>query len=471
MSLHSLPRSTPRAEGISSVGLLGFVHALEAANLETHSVMVARHGKVVMEGWWRPYAADRRHMLYSLSKSFTSTAIGIACGEGLLSLDDKVISFFPEDLPETISENLAAMRVRDLLSMSCGQDADDLMRLPTDPIVSWVELFLARPVPYEPGTFFFYNSTATYMLSAILQKITGITLIEYLGPRLYEPLGIEGTTWDTCPHGVSVGGWGMTATTETIAKFSLLYLQDGVWEGKRLLPEEWVANATSVHVSNGTDPASDWAQGYGFQFWRSKMGAFRGDGAFGQFGIVLPDLDAVVAITGGGGDMQATLNVVWQHLVPAIGQADSEQDDAAVAAKLALLELEPHGDSSPRPLSGAYVKTAGDSDFTSLAFAAQDGGIAVTLTNDLGDHAFVAGLTDWVPGSLSLNQLGGSETCAKACWLGEHTLVIKVCWVGGPDARVFRCQFVGDKVEVTITRKGSFFDLGDVTFSGLRQTS
>ena len=305
-----------------SAAILGFVDAAEKNIDALHSLMVLRHGQVVAEGWWGPYRRDDPHMLFSLSKSFTSTAIGLAVAEGKLSLDDTVLSFFPEDAPAEPSENLKAMRVRDLLAMSTGHDADAIEPFPyTDPAVSQTRAFLALPVAHKPGTHFVYNTLATYMLSAIVQKVSGKPLVDYLRPRLFEPLGIRNPKWDATPKGVTLGGFGLSVTTEDIARFGQLYLQKGEWDGKRLLPAEWVAAATARQVSNGSNPASDWEQGYGYQFWRCRHGAYRGDGAFGQYCIVMPEQDAVIAITCGVRDMQAVLNLVWEHLLPGMKAA------------------------------------------------------------------------------------------------------------------------------------------------------
>jgi CubicO group peptidase (beta-lactamase class C family) len=184
-----------------------------------------------------------------------------------------------------------------------------------------VRTFLAHPVEHKPGTHFLYNSPGSYMLSAIVQKVTGRTVLDYLRPRLFDPLGIEEPEWLASPQGISTGGWGLLLRTEDVAKFGLLYLQRGKWNGQQILPESWVAQATARQVSNGSDPTKDWDQGYGFQFWRCRHGAFRGDGAFGQFCIVLPKQDAVVAITADTKDMQAELNVVWEKLLPAFHDA------------------------------------------------------------------------------------------------------------------------------------------------------
>ena len=268
--------------------------------------------------------------MYSLSKSFTSTAVGLAIAEGKLSLDDEVLKFFPEDAPPEPSNNLKAMRVSDLLRMSTGQQSEP----PRTPDQPWTKTFLAQPVPFKPGTHFLYNTSATYMLSAIVQKATGMTVLDYLRPRLFEPLGIEHPTWETSPQGISAGGFGLSIRTEDIARFGQLYLQKGKWQGKQLVPEAWVEAATARQTSNGSNPKSDWDQGYGYQFWRCRHGAYRGDGAFGQYCIVLPEQDAVIAITSGVKDMQAVLNLVWDKLLPAMKPSPLAADDEA-AKKLA----------------------------------------------------------------------------------------------------------------------------------------
>jgi len=288
--------STPEAGGISSSAVLDFVEALEREQKDAiHSIILRRHGKIVTEAWWAPFNPDSPHMLYSLSKSFTSTAIGIAQDEGLLSIDDPVISFFPYETPDDPSDNLKAMRIRDLLKMNSGHQSNTSGGMREGN--TWVEGFLALEVQHKPGTHFVYNSGATYMLSAIIQKVTGVTLLEYLKPRLFEPLGIENPTWESDPDGINVGGWGLSVTTEDISKFGQLYLQKGNWKGKQLVSEAWVEEATSFQTSNGSDPDSDWEQGYGYQFWQCRHHSYRGDGAFGQNCIVMPELDAVLAIT------------------------------------------------------------------------------------------------------------------------------------------------------------------------------
>ena len=357
MATVSLPRTTPESQGVSSTALLRFVKAVEKKIDELHSFMLLRHGQVVVEGWWAPYAPHLTHMLFSLSKSFTSTAVGMAAAEGRLTVDDLVVSFFPEDLPEKVDPNLAKMRVRHLLSMATGHVEDATGRMIEGGGDNFVRGFLALAVENEPGAPFVYNSAATYMLSAIVQKLTGMKLIDYLQPRLFEPLGIEGAAWESCPRGINMGGWGLEVRTEDIARFGQLYLQKGMWQGKRLIPEAWVKEATSRQVSNG-DPVlpNDWAQGYGYQFWRCRHGAYRGDGAFGQYCIVMPEQDAVLAITAGVGDMQAVMNLAWEHILLPMSEKPLPEDAEAhkrLTRKLAKLALRLPKGSLSSPLAAA----------------------------------------------------------------------------------------------------------------------
>ncbi len=337
-----LPRSTPEAQGISSKSIGEFVEAVDKIHT-LHSFMIVRHGQVIAEGWWKPEAADRPHVLWSLSKSFNSTAVGLAIAEGKLSLDDPVLKFFPADAPADASDNLKAMKVRDLLTMTCGHDAEPKI---TDNAPT-VKQFLAQSVPHAPGTHFKYNTYGSYMLSAIVTKVTGATSLDFLKPRLFEPLGIENPKWDASPEGSSLGGYGLWLCTEDIAKFGQLYLQNGKWNGKQLLPEKWVEQATNKQVPNDQEGHAgigiDWKQGYGFQFWRCTHNAFRGDGRAGQLCVVIPEKDAVIAITADTNGFQNEMNAIWDHLLPAFGTEALPADAAALdKLKQAVANLVAH---------------------------------------------------------------------------------------------------------------------------------
>lgn len=339
-----LSRSTPDAQGLSAAALDSFVGALDAADSEIQTLMVLRHGQVVLEQSWTPYRPDDRHLLFSVSKSFTSTAIGLAIDAGLLSLDDPVISFFNADeLPETVSDNLAAMTVRHLLTMTTGHSKDTVEALSRDRRM--VKIFLGLDVENAPGSQFVYNSGATYMLSAILQRLTGERLLDYLRPRLFEPLGISEATWQVSKEGITVGGWGLSVNTESLACFGQLLLQHGAWQGEQLVPAEWFEAATSQQVPNENEENPDSHQGYGFQYWRGRHNTYRADGAFGQFVIIVPEHDAVVVTTSASNNAQEIMNVVWDHLLPAL-----EGKDVPTVPRPAKLELPPP--SGPAPAGG-----------------------------------------------------------------------------------------------------------------------
>ena len=299
---------TPESQGVSSQGLIDFFNAADKSGLEFHSIMINRNGKTILDAWWYPFQKEYIHTLYSLSKSFTSTAIGMLYDERKLSVDDKVISFFPDKVPSTVSDNLAAMRIYDLLTMHTGHDQDTMGRIRASGEEDWAKAFLQLEVPKQPGTNFLYNTGATYMLSAIAQKITGQNLMEYLQPRLFTPLGIVGADWETDPKGINVAGYGLRIRTQDILNFGQLYLQKGEWNGKRILSSEWIADATKKQVGS-QDNTSDWGQGYGYQFWKCKPGCYRGDGAYGQFCIVVPEKNAVIAITSESKDMGASMQL------------------------------------------------------------------------------------------------------------------------------------------------------------------
>jgi len=280
--------------------------------------MIVKNGKVVFERWFGDNAPGENHIMWSVSKTWTTMAVGFAVAEGKFSVEDKVVTFFPNDLPQEVPQNLAAMRVKDLLTMSVGHDND-----PTASVAlkkgGWERAFLAYPIPHKPGTKFIYNTVATYMLSSIVQKTTGEKVIDYLTPRLLEPLGIEGARWDENAQGVNIGGWGLYVKTEDMAKLGQFLLQKGKWNGKQILPEAWVEEATTLKVLQDPnvkpeESDSDWLQGYCYQIWRCRNNAFRADGKDGQFIIVLPDQNAVVVLTANLGNMQEEINLVWEHL-------------------------------------------------------------------------------------------------------------------------------------------------------------
>ncbi|MEV0643154.1 serine hydrolase [Streptomyces sp. NPDC050619] len=449
-----LPTSTPAAQGVDASGVQAFLDALEAApDIEPHGLMILRHGQVVSSGWWAPYAPDRLHLLYSLSKSFTSTAAGLAVAEGLIRLDDPVISYFPEFEADITDPRSRAMLVRHVASMASGHLAETYERARVLDPQEVVRGFLLVPPERDPGTVFAYNQPATYTLAAILQRVTGRSLSEYLRPRLLDPLGIGEVAWTRYPADREIGFSGLHATTDAIARLGLLYLRDGVWEGERLLPEGWVAEATRAHVANadGTPEGavSDWQQGYGFQFWMSRHG-YRGDGAYGQFCLVLPECDAVVAMTAATEQMQDVLNLVWEHLLPAFGPEPlpgERHEDTVLAQRLARLALPPAAGKPAPPeraedWSGAEFAPyggvcAGQPTLTAVGIGAgaDEGGRRLTLTDDGAPLTLRLAGHGW-----NVEDDGPVPTAVSGGWTDADTLVVDVAFLETPHHLVVTCS-------------------------------
>ena len=315
-----------------------YLQAVADSAEQLHSIMVVQHGKVLEEKFFVP---DTAHILHSVSKTFTSTAVGFAIAEGLLKLDDRIVDLFPESLPEQVSDTLAKVTIRHLLTMNSGHGTD-----PTYAVRSgdgdWVKGFMEWPFEYEPGTCYCYNSLGTYVLSAAVQKVTGQKVVDYLEPRLWQPLGIEKPYWQESPAGINTGGWGLFLKTEDLARMGLCILNGGKYCGKQVIPADWVKEMSAAQVPSVNagvnerqveeirkDPSSpvyayfdqeqsDWMQGYGYQMWRCRHGAFRADGANGQYILILPEQDAVIVTTANIQNMRQELNLIWEHLLPVL---------------------------------------------------------------------------------------------------------------------------------------------------------
>lgn len=459
----TLTRTTPEAQGVSSHAMLAFLDDVERNIPELHSLMLVRHGSVIAEGWWAPYAPQLPHMLFSLSKSFTSTAIGMAVDEKRLTVDDFVLSFFPEEAPSGADAHLQAMRVRHLLSMSTGhaQDASDR----TFAQRNWVKAFLSLPVEHEPGTFFCYNTAATYMLSAILQKLTGEKLLDYLRPRLFQPLGITGASWQSCPLHINTGGFGLKVRTEDIARLGLLYLNQGLWHGQRLLSEAWIAEATARQVPNGENPDSDWNQGYGYQFWRCRHNCYRGDGAFGQYCLVLPEQDAVLAITAGTHDLQGVLTKVWDTLLPGMAPAPLLPDLAAqttLSARLAGLRFDPPAGAPTAALaarvSGRKILFAPNDLHAAWAqfdFAADSATLTIRTGRRI--HVIPCGVGAWQYGITSaFFRNPRQKVAASGIWSAPDTFQLTLRYYETPFYHTITCRFTDSGASLQMVTNVSF---------------
>jgi CubicO group peptidase (beta-lactamase class C family) len=423
------------------VSVRTFVDAAQRTIDALHGMVLMRGGEVVAEGYWHPYRRDEPHRLFSLSKSFTSTAVGFAVAEGLVDLDEPVASYFG-------GRGDPRLLVRHLLTMTTGHVEDTAPRI-TGGGGDWVGNFLGLAVEREPGTHFVYNTGATYVAGAIVQRAAGRRLVEYLRPRLFDPLGFGAVTWEQCPAGLDVGGWGMAARTSEIARFGQVYLNDE----RKILPDGWAAQATARQVGNAyAGQTPDWQQGYGFQFWRCRHNAYRGDGAFGQFCIVVPERDAVVALTAGTTDLQGVLDLVWEHLL----------DDDLEPAPLPDLALPAVDQVTPAPQGdGVYVverpRTSRPEDWRpsherpptirSIAFA----GGRVTIEDETGTHVH-----DCRPGRWH----GDGRTASTGGWTASDEYTFKVAYTDGPFVRTYRCRFGAGAVRIDASDNVSFGPTG-----------
>ena len=326
-------RPLPRGKASEALdqAFANYLQAVADHHEEIHSVLVLQHGKVLEEKFFAP---DTAHFMMSVSKTFTSTAVGFAISEGLLHLDDRIVDLFPDQVPADASDTLKRMTVRHLLTMNSGHAKDPTNAVwgPDGTDKDWIRTFLEWPLPYEPGTCYCYNSLGTYLLSAAVQKVSGQKVVDYLDSRLWQPLGIAKPFWQESPAGIDCGGWGLYLRAEDMARMGLCLLQGGKFRGRQVIPADWVremsacqvpsapAGLTSVLVEErGMDKTSnDWLQGYGYQMWRCRHGAFRADGAAGQYIIILPEQDAVIVTTAQCNNMAEEINLIWDYLLPAL---------------------------------------------------------------------------------------------------------------------------------------------------------
>lgn len=420
-----LERVTPESVGIHSPAIVNLLDKLEKLGVEMHSLMLLRHGRVCAEGWWRPYAPETPHIMFSFSKSLTSTAIGFAEQEGILSLEERLVDIFPDKLPERPSENLQKATVWSLLTMSCGHETEIPNLGLGNP--DWIAAFLSHPFVFKPGSKFHYNTAGTNMLCAVLKRKTGQNVSEFLRTRLFQPLGMSDIQCQKLPDGIDCGGAGFFLTTEDMARFMQFVSQKGVWDGKQLLNEGWFDRATSRQADTDNETGNwklDWGQGYGFQFWRCiPEGIYRGDGAFGQFGVVFSKQDAVLIITSASLRTQELLTAVWETLLPGMAAGtlpENRMENHILNHRLKSLMLSPmlgvRNPDGEKNLSGAvYVPDAPLPRFTDViggtGKSVPDGGSLLALAFRFeGDDASLVCTQDNGELCLRLGLCGSYET-------------------------------------------------------------
>jgi CubicO group peptidase (beta-lactamase class C family) len=454
-----LTRAAPSSAGVDARAIAAFLDDVEAEGLDLHSLMIHRGGHVVAEAWRWPYAPERPRILHSVAKSFTACAIGLALEDGLFELGDKVVSFFPDLLPDRVEPWLAEMTIEHLLTMRVGHAGETSGATWRTIETSWITEFFKIPLVHQPGTAFMYTSAASYLLSAILTHVTGQTLHAYLKPRIFVPLGIADEKWDIGPDGINPGGNGLTARTVDLLKLGILHAQRGVWEGKRLLPEHWVVEATRPHG----EPFK-----YGYHWWARPSGDFSAVGRFVQMAMVFPSHGATLAVTAAIKGSRRLYPHIDRHF-PAAFRDDIKQDhsaDAMLAARLAAWQspdapaewkapfATPSPDTHVSQGTHRFIMESNRHDVRELKFEFTRGKCNFCLTDSGGQHTIAAGFDEWLesktdmPGSDLHHgyRLSDSAVVARACWLNPSTL--QMTWIFAETA--FRdtliCVFAGSKI-------------------------
>ena len=456
--MNRFPKVTPESEGISSRVLLRMMKRLNGQKY-LNGVIILRHGHSILEGWVAPYEREVPHQLNSLSKSFTSCAIGLAQTEGRLKITDKLISFFPEYDSVVTDPRMRDVTLRDLLTMRSGHTccANKYMLGTQD----FVKSFLSSPLDTMPGTVFTYNSGATYMLSAVIRKVTGENVREYLIPRLFEPLEISPGIWDRCPRGIDLGGWSLHLTTDDLAKFAHLLLHHGEWNGKQLLPADYLAEATQKQADNSANQLPDWQQGYGYQFWISRHG-FRGDGAAGQLAVVLEEQELCIAVTSClyGDSMQDQLDILWEELLPALRNAPLPEDPEA------LKELQdyvssmkiPVPETPPAPPHAAarfdFLENPAGIRRCEITFGV--GNCALTFFTDRGIEQLRAGFGHFEKSILQLTDSRPHPLASYARWTAPETLEILSLLTDSTYRDVWTVNFADAEEPLKLQASGTF---------------
>ena len=411
-----LARSAPAAQRVSSRAIAAFLDRLTAESIECHSVMIMRHGHVIAEGWWQPYSAERPHLLYSLTKSFTAIAVGFAVADGLLALDDRVVDVLPDHVPGGVTSRAAELTVRHLLTMTTGHRVDSLEQAWILEPADLVRGFLRVPILDPPGSRQHYDNSNAFVLARMVESVTGRDLPTLLDERLFGPLGIKEAEWDRVAGGAAFGFHGLHLTTESIATFGELLLRGG----RELIPRDWVEQATTHQV--GTEQLPDGSRhpdelhGYGYQFWMSRHG-YRGQGAFGQYCLVLPEQDMVIALTTGG--ETTLLEAVWDCLLPGVDVTDSAENDADLAARLRHLSLPiPAGDLAAGRSTHAIIDATTDGSAlppgTSVTVDPVTGGWQVRIDTPQSTLTVEVGHAAWRESSPL-----GRPVVAAGAWQGE----------------------------------------------------
>ncbi|MCE7981510.1 MAG: class C beta-lactamase-related serine hydrolase [Caldilinea sp. CFX5] len=466
------PALSPESVGIPSRAILNFLQRIDAERICMHGFLLVRRNQIAAEGYWSPWSAERKHRMYSISKSFVALAVGLMIDEGRLTLEDRVANYFPDKVPATLHPWLAAATVRDLLIMATPHSTTSYTR--TDP--DWVWTFFNKVPSHPPGTIFAYDTAATVVLNAIVEQLAGKPFLDYMRPRFLDRIGFSADAWCVRrPEGGSWGGSGVICTLRDMAKVALACMNGGLWGEERVLPTDYVRAATARQIDNslgGND-------GYGYQIWCEKENGFSFRGMGSQFAICFPEQDflfACIADTQGAPAGSAIPTVMWEELFPHLSATPLPADptaQAALTAKIERLAVLPLPGNSDAPVAatvngGWYGLEENPMGITRmrLSFNGDEGVWA--YTNDQGDNMLHFGIGRMVAGKFPQRNYFGEQIgvvpgieydcLASAAWVDEQTLNLEVSitdsYLGG--LRI-SFAFKGDEIGIFMTKQAEWF--------------
>lgn len=486
-----LEHVTPESVGVKSSAIKAFINEINEKKLGLQSFTVVRHGKVCAQCFWKPYAAEYPHVLYSMSKSVTSTAVGFAVSEGLLSLDDKVSDFFPEYKSAKLPFN-KKLTVRMLLTMR----SDKFITVAEEKgNRDWIKQFFEAPFLFPPNSKFNYISENTFMLSAIISRVTGMSMLDYLYPRMFAPLGIEKPFWETDGKGNNSAGWGLYMKSEDLAKFFLPYINNGKWlDGTQLVPAEWVREATKKQTDSVNDGYIDNMCGYGYQFWRNPVSnSYRADGLFGQRCYMFPEYDALVVLNSGESEDYKIMKVFWKYFPECFGYETLEENEAehkalleaASACTVEELEAKPRNSALEEKINGRRLKCKTNKftsvisvtvvnmlydkpgDINEMKFEFDENGLNFSWKEKDEENTVFAGMNgEYGVSELRLKDLH-YHVYSKAAWQEDGTLKLWIRPVETAHVRKFTFDFSGERVKITNEMSPTFEELAIYNFTFL----
>ena len=489
----TLEHVAPEEVGVDSKVITAFLNEINEKGLGLQSFTVVCHDKVCAQGFFKPYNADTPHVLYSMSKSVTSTAIGFAVSEGLISLNDRVAEFFPE-YPMSKRPFNRMLTIRMLLTMH----SDKLITvLDEKGQKDWIANFMGATFILPPNTKFNYISENTFMLSAIISRVTGMSVVDYLYPRIFEPLGIEKPFWEMDGAGNNAGGWGLYMKSEDLAKFFLPYIHNGKWiDGTQIVPEIWVKEATRKQVNSVRDGYIDNMEGYGYQFWRNPIAnSSRADGLFGQRCFLFPDYDALVVLNCGEAEDYKVMKVFWKYFPQCFGyealpenkQAYDEMLETIEGCHVEELPATERNSETEQKISGRLIKCK-TSEFVSVVtisitqmlynkpgeinemkFTFEDDRLLFYWKEKEYENTIEVGLNgEYGVSEITLGDLN-YHTYSKAAWQEDGTLKLWIRPIETAHVRKFTFEFRdNDVVKVINEMSPKFEDLAiyNMTFLG-----